>query len=159
MGVPMADTYRVAGRFLAGEYPGATDAVSSASRIRAIEARGVTHFVDLTHPDDGLEPYEALLAAGVRRLARPIVDFGTVSSVAMTELLDEVDAVRAAGGSLYVHCRGGIGRTGTVVGCWLRRHGLDDGDIVERLARLRAGARSADRSSPETEAQRALVES
>lgn len=30
----------------------------------------------------------------------------------------------AAGQTVYVHCYGGIGRTGTVVGCWLVRHGL-----------------------------------
>ena len=55
----------------------------------------------------------------------------------MTRILDEVDGALADGGSVYVHCWGGIGRTGTVVGCWLVRHGLDDGDAVARIAELR----------------------
>jgi protein-tyrosine phosphatase len=31
----------------------------------------------------------------------------------------------AAGETTYVHCWGGIGRTGTVVGCWLVESGLE----------------------------------
>ena len=50
----------------------------------------------------------------------------------MTRILDDVDAALADGGAVYVHCWGGIGRTGTVVGCWLVRHGLDDGDPIAR---------------------------
>lgn len=36
-----------------------------------------------------------------------------------------LDACRAAGGTPYVHWRAGRGRTGTVVGCYLVRRGLD----------------------------------
>ena len=157
MEVPIAGSYRVAERFLAGEYPGAADGADARERIRSLEEHGITHFVDLSHVDDGLEPYEALLSTDVLRLARPIVDFGTVSPAQMTELLDEIDDLRSAGGAVYVHCWGGIGRTGTVVGCWLRWHGLDGGDALARLAALRAGVGDG-RRSPETAAQRALVE-
>jgi protein-tyrosine phosphatase len=59
---------------------------------------------------------------------------------------------------VYVHCWGGIGRTGTVVGCWLMRHGLDEGDPVGRIARLRRDMEDA-RPSPETPAQRAMITS
>ena len=158
MAGPIAGSYRVAEGFLAGGYPGAANVTDCGARVRSLEDFGVTHFVDLSHVDDGLEPYEALLSAGVVRLSRPIADFGTVSPAELTALLDEIDDVRGAGGSVYLHCWGGIGRTGTVVGCWLRRHGLDGGDALARLAVLRAGVGDG-RRSPETDAQRALVES
>jgi len=58
---------------------------------------------------------------------------------------------------VYVHCWGGIGRTGTVVGCWLVRHGLDDGDPVRTIARLRRRTPDAWAASPQTAAQRAMV--
>ena len=157
MEVPVVGAYRVAERFLAGAYPGGAAVAEAAARIRSLEEHGITHFVDLSHVDDGLEPYEALLSADVVRLSRPIVDYGTVSTAQMSALLDEIDDVRSGGGSVYLHCWGGIGRTGTVVGCWLRRHRLDGGDPLARLAALRAGVGDG-RRSPETDAQRALVE-
>jgi protein-tyrosine phosphatase len=73
----------------------------------------------------------------VGRIAHPIVDLGTTTVPHMTRILDDVDAALADDRSVYVHCWGGIGRTGTVVGCWLVRHGLDDGDPVRTIARLR----------------------
>jgi len=84
-----------------------------------------------------LEPYETLLEPPARRLAHPIVDMGTTTVPHMARILDDVDEARAAGLMVYVHCWGGIGRTGTVVGCWLMRHGLDDGDPIGRIAQLR----------------------
>ena len=58
---------------------------------------------------------------------------------------------------MYVHCWGGIGRTGTVIGCWLAGQGLGYDDIVERLASLRAGTRKAGRRSPEADSQHDLL--
>jgi protein-tyrosine phosphatase len=87
----------------------------------------------------------------------PIVDLGTTTIPHMTRILDDVDAALDAGGSVYVHCWGGIGRTGTVVGCWLVRHGLDGGDPLGRIAELRRDLSAAVVASPETSAQRAMV--
>jgi protein-tyrosine phosphatase len=75
----------------------------------------------------------------------------------MTRILDDVDTALAEGGGVYVHCWGGIGRTGTVVGCWLVRHRLDDGDPLRAIARLRRGVPDAWAASPQTEAQREMV--
>jgi len=52
--VPIRDSYRVADRLLAGEYPGSADPDEAARRIRAFARHGVTLFVDLTHPGDPL---------------------------------------------------------------------------------------------------------
>ena len=150
-------SYRVAGRLLAGPYPGSHDPAAAARGMRSLADQGVTRFVDLTHPTDGLEPYEALLAADARRLAHPIVDLGTTTVAHMTRILDDVDGALAEGRTCYVHCWGGVGRTGTVIGCWLVRHGLDDGDAIARIAALRREVERADRVSPETSAQRAMV--
>jgi protein-tyrosine phosphatase len=58
---------------------------------------------------------------------------------------------------VYVHCRGGIGRTGTVIGCWLARNGLTGQAALDRIAELRAGTPDGYTQSPETAAQRAFV--
>jgi protein-tyrosine phosphatase len=113
--------------------------------------------VSLPILDSYVWPYEHLLPDGARRIAHPIVDLGTTTVVHMTRILDDVDAALEDDRSVYVHCWGGIGRTGTVVGCWLVRHGLDDGDPLRTITRLRRGVPDAWAASPQTAAQRAMV--
>lgn len=144
----MPASYAVSDGLLAGSYPGSMRAVA------ALEADGVTLFVDLTHPSDPLDDYAHLLRSA-RRVAHPIPDMGTPTAGHLMRILDDIDAARAEGHTVYVHCWGGIGRTGTVVGCWLVRHGFDEGDAIARIAGLRAGI--AGRRSPETPAQEAFV--
>jgi protein-tyrosine phosphatase len=156
--LPIRSSYWAADGFLAGEYPGAWGAADTERRLRAFASHDVTLFVDLTHPADGLEPYDRLLEPPTRRIAHPIPDMGTTTIPHMTRILDDVDGPLAAGGRVYVHCWGGIGRTGMVVGCWLMRHGLDEGDPIGQIARLRRDMEDA-RPSPETPAQRAMITS
>ena len=157
MRVPIRSSYWAADGLLAGEYPGAWETAEAARRLRSFAAQQVTVFVDLTHPADGLEPYEGLLTAPARRLGHPIVDLGTTTIPHMARILDDIDAALADNLTAYVHCWGGIGRTGTVIGCWLRRHGLDGGDPIRRLAELRRGVEDAWMPSPQTAAQRDMV--
>jgi polymorphic toxin system DSP-PTPase phosphatase-like protein len=155
--LPIRSSYWAADGLLAGEYPGSLDAVAAERRLRAFAVHDVTVFVDLTHPADGLDPYDRLLGATGRRIPHPIVDMGTTTIPHMSRILDDVDAALANGRTVYVHCRGGVGRTGTVIGCWLMRHGLDEGDPIRRIAKLRRDLEAAWMSSPETAAQRAMV--
>jgi hypothetical protein len=156
MEIPIRDSYWVADGLLAGEYPGSADPDAAARRLHSFERHGVTVFVDLTHPADPLEPYDRLLE-GASRVSHPIVDLGTTTIPHMVRILDDVDLAIAEGGVAYVHCWGGIGRTGTVVGCWLMRHGLDRGDPIGRIAELRRDVSDAWVASPQTSAQRAMV--
>ena len=144
----------VEGRLLAGPYPHSRD------RITRLRNLGVTLFLDLTEPGEyGSLPYEAALGDGIRAVRKPIRDFTAPPRSDMRELLDLIDAELAAGGVVYLHCYGGIGRTGTVVGCWLARHGTPPEDAIEAIRRLRARAKCADWPAPESEEQRRLVES
>jgi protein-tyrosine phosphatase len=142
------------GRFLAGPYPGSPEALA---RLREL---GVTLCLDLTEPGEyGLLPYEAHLAHRMRVIRKPVRDFTAPSPAEMREILDLIDAELAAGCVVYVHCYGGVGRTGTVVGCYLVRHGTPPEQAIEAIARLRHKTRDAHRSSPESEEQRALIAS
>jgi ADP-ribosylglycohydrolase len=126
-------------------------------------AGGVTVFVDLTTEADGLAPYESLLASvsggKARRYAFPIPDVSVPTTDDLTsEALDLIDAKLASGEMVYVHCWGGVGRTGTIVGCWLARHGYEGQGALDRLAELwSACPKSQHRVSPETEAQRSYI--
>ena len=147
--MPTPAHYAVSDDLLAGAYPG------TAAAVEALEREGVTVFVDLTHPSDPLDDYGHLLD-GSRRLAHPIPVMGTPTAGHMMRILVDIDAARAEGGTVYVHCWGGVGRTGTVIGCWLVRHQLDEGDPIARIAELRT-AIASERPSPETPGQAALV--
>lgn len=154
-------TYWVqAGRLLAGPCPG------SDAHLDALAAAGVTCILNLQEPDevnhagepfrDYTVPYRARMnGRELRFLRMPVRDFSVPSPQGMAAILDVLDAALAEGHTVYVHCWGGKGRTGTVVGCWLARHGLASGQAaLDRVQQLRAGLQG---ESPESEEQRAMV--
>lgn len=154
------------GRLLAGEYPGASQVDAARQKLRLLLAVGVTFFLDLTSPDDGLVPYAELLAAEAladdlavcyRRMAIP--DYSVPSVAQMTQTLDVIDEALAAGQVVYLHCWGGVGRTGTVVGCHLVRHGSSGAAALAQIAHWWQTVEKRDRHphSPETSAQRQMV--
>ena len=139
----------------------------SRARIRTLLDAGVTFFLDLTEPVDGLEPYYPVLheEADARGLqvefrAKPVPDMSVPQSPAyMNEILDTIDDAVARGHRVYLHCWGGVGRTGTVAGCYLVRHGRSGQEALDHLATLWATVGKCDRypETPQTEAQRRWV--
>jgi ADP-ribosylglycohydrolase len=69
---------------------------------------------------------ELMAAHGIELVRYPIVDMDVPTDlVSFQRLLDGVGGRLRAGKTMVVACRGGLGRTGTVVGCLLREAGLD----------------------------------
>jgi protein-tyrosine phosphatase len=52
----------------------------------------------------------------------------------MRSILDTIDAALQSGRKIYLHCWGGIGRTGTTVGCYLVRRGMNGEEALSQLA-------------------------
>jgi protein tyrosine/serine phosphatase len=128
----------IEGRVLAGEYPGALDKGETETKLRRLREAGVSTFIDLTHAGE-LEPYEALLASvddgACLHHRMPIRDLDVPTVDEMHRILDLIDAELHRGRMVYVHCWGGVGRTGTVVGCYLVRMGAAGEVALERLPR------------------------
>jgi protein-tyrosine phosphatase len=58
-------------------------------------------------------------------------------SVRQMQLIQtRIGAALAIGHGVYVHCHGGIGRTGTVIGCFLVEQGLDGAAALKQLNKL-----------------------
>lgn len=131
-------------------------------KVGTLLAAGVTLFVDLTHIRDEMRPYEPILrelSPLTARLSAPIVDNDVPSSASeMARILDAIDAEIARGGVAYVHCWGGVGRTGTAVGCWLSRRG-HEGEVALAALRERwnTNPKADHQETPQTPAQRDYV--
>jgi len=134
------------GTIYGGEYPGDRNPNFASAKIRALVELGVRTFIDLTAQADRMEPYEGFLkeleqetGTTLRRITASIPDMGVPGTrEAMAEIMDVVRESTASGPALYIHCWGGIGRTGTVVGCWLRECGHGADDALERVQHLYA---------------------
>jgi protein-tyrosine phosphatase len=75
----------------------------------------------------------------------------------MVGILQAIEQALAANHVVYLHCWGGIGRTGTVIACYLIQQGLAGSAALDRIALLRQGTPDSHRRSPETDAQCAFV--
>ena len=134
---PLANSYWVVpGSLLAGEYPSGMTPEDTELRLQRLLAAGIDTFLDLTHRDECPE-YHHLLPSNVRYLRCPIVDTQVPEDAAkMRSIQAHLRRELAAGRRIYVHCRAGIGRTGTVVGCYLAEQGLKGPAALRRLNRL-----------------------
>jgi hypothetical protein len=138
---PISESYWVRpGRFLAGEHPGAAYIGRARERFDRMLESGINTFIDLTLPNE-LPPYLPILLEEASRLGFevqhrrfPILDHNIPPRGIMTAILDSIDSALAEERKVYVHCWGGIGRTGTTVGCYLVRHGLTGEQALSQLA-------------------------
>ncbi len=160
---PLPNTYWVEpGRLLAGEHPTSASPTDSLERLQRLLAAGVTYFLDLTEPGE-LDAYDHLLRSEPRPsrgevlyVRKPIPDHSIPATPElMTEIVASLEGALAAGHCVYLHCRAGIGRTGTVLGCYLIHRGRPPDAALQHLNELwQANERSqAWPSTPETDEQ------
>jgi hypothetical protein len=136
--LPFLRSYWVApGKLLAGAYPGSSNPSEAKEKLAGLVAAGVTRAISLMHESETNHSgqvfigYESLLkklaiehGRTVECFRYPIVD-GSIPDPGMMEaVLDAIDESISSNGTVYVHCWGGRGRTGTVICCWLIRHQL-----------------------------------
>ena len=138
---PVRESYWVEpGRFLAGEYPASPSIERTRQRLDLLLEAGIDTFIDLTLPNE-LPPYQPILLeqAKLRDIEVQynrftIIDRSIPMGDMMTTILDAIDKALIGGGNIYLHCWGGIGRTGTTVGCYLVRRGLTGKQALAQLA-------------------------
>lgn len=142
----------------AGEYPvWEWDQSARARQLRLFTDFGIDCFVDLTEQGD-MPPYAPLLAADRVRYSLPVPNRGVPASVR-----DVVELFRTIGRQLaerpstkvYIHCVGGVGRTGTIVACYyvyFKGLGADNALALMRQ-RFATHGRAAWMSAPETAEQ------
>ncbi|HOT74270.1 MAG TPA: dual specificity protein phosphatase family protein [Candidatus Wallbacteria bacterium] len=158
---------------LAGCYPGDIDPAIARKKITYLLRYGIRHIINLM--EDGerdkyyseFAPYEDILKKAAVELKvevtinrHPIKDFGIAPREFIKEILDEIDEKISEGKRVYVHCWGGIGRTGMIVGCYLVRHGYASGEsVIDKIKELRANISNNFIASPESALQKEIVKS
>ena len=164
--IPIFKSYWVIpGRFRAGEYPGSLNYDEARGKLRWLLDQKIDLILDLTEQGEaGLRPYANLFFDEAAKIPRkvnhqrlPLRDFETPAQELVTEILNLIDLSLSEGKSIYLHCFGGKGRTGTVVGCYLVRHGMTGQEALDKIRELRKSIPGTDDQSPETVGQKRMV--
>mmetsp|Transcript_810 Transcript_810/g.1750 ORF Transcript_810/g.1750 Transcript_810/m.1750 type:complete len:187 (-) Transcript_810:2645-3205(-) len=103
-----------------------------AEDVENFARRGVRLLVCLLNPSElrslGVQPTvyaDCLEKSGIQLLNYPMIEMaapGTVDEI--SSLLASIDATVTNGAGVLVHCRGGIGRAGTIAACYLLYKGV-----------------------------------
>ena len=140
---PFPNSYWATPLLVACEYPWTPTQPQHSQKIDLLLRAGVRTFIDLTESGE-LSPYAPHLTAHVARVgielrdveyhSFPIPDRSLPRSESYVRQILAVLRDNARRGRISaVHCRGGIGRTGLVVGCWL----VESGAVEDGAAALR----------------------
>lgn len=153
---------------LAGAYPGHPNSHAHTKRISGLWEAGMRTFINLMEEgetnnvgqafvryDDVLRELALKNSDRVAHLRFPIPDTKITTVDRMRSILDAIDLSLDKRIPVYVHCFGGMGRTGTVICCWLLRHGLASKENVLGLLTTlrRADLQRATMPAPENQTQ------
>jgi len=154
---PTGYSYRVDDNVWAGEYPvWEWEQGARIQQLKLFTDFGINKFLDLTENGE-MPPYAPFLTNNLGRYTFPISNGCVPHSVKWV-----VDLFRILNGvlnkpqtKLYIHCHGGVGRTGTIVACYyIYFKGMSSDDaLAEMRRRFATHGRSAWMSAPETEVQ------
>ena len=151
---PIQNSNMVMDRVYAGEYPRDLDEQKSTEKIKQFERFGITHFIDLTEEGE-LRPYDQMLATQMQHIRFPIHDVSIPANMeSVKDLIGQIHGIlnESDRNKVYIHCWGGVGRTGTIVGCLLsHQHNYDYKETMNALTRAFSDCpKSAYRETPET---------
>lgn len=154
---PIINSYQVDERIYAGEY--ARDLNNPQIKVDDLVSFGITHFIDLTEEGE-LASYNEYLPENCCHCRFPIRDVSVPSECkGVYELMKYLDTVRSnPNNKIYIHCWGGVGRTGLIVGCYYVYRGET---YKQALAHLRESfkqcPKSERRRTPETQEQEDFI--
>ena len=170
--VPFNRSYWVVpGKLLAGGYPGSEDPIEEERNLKGLIQAGIRHVISLlepqeySRPDDPFPLYVDHMESIAKKLKISVTydqislkDFSVPTERQMVRILNQIDMCIKYDKPVYLHCWGGKGRTGTVIGCYLARHGFAAGnDVIEMIKELRKNTVDYLDPSPETREQIKMV--
>lgn len=158
MTAPIPNSYWVEPHLVAaGEYP---DPWTFPTLLNV----GVKNFINLTESKEGLWHYSHSSSPNHPTIVSvhyfPIPDHNPPTVPVMRDILALIETVKLRGPT-YIHCAGGIGRTGVIVGCYLVERGMTGDDALAQTQAwwktMHKYPQYADRESPCTAKQKEFV--
>jgi atypical dual specificity phosphatase len=129
--VPDPGAWILPNRLLLRSYP------RKPADLRDLATHGVNVLVNLHRTGHD----QALLATfGLTEVHLPVRDFTAPTPSQIDRGIAVIDACLNHGQGVAVHCGGGLGRSGTLVACYLVHQGLDGQEAIARIRLLRPGA-------------------
>jgi protein-tyrosine phosphatase len=93
--------------------------------IETIQAAGITKMVSLVSQKEleakGLSDYfERMEEAGIEVFHSPVIDYGLPSASQVDSIINFMELQKDANENVLIHCMGGYGRSGTIMGCYAK---------------------------------------
>ena len=157
----------IPGKLMAGEIPSAREEAIRKNKVQNFVNMGFNTIINLMEPDEKtfsgellvdytseLHEYAKSFEKKIKVYHFPIKDLSITTPERMNQILTQIFSEIEAGKKVYVHCWGGVGRTGTVIGCFLLEQKMATPEnVIETIAYLKRTTSIADRRSPETDEQ------
>ena len=138
---PRRYNWIIEGKLAASSYPRDDD------HLRALHSDGVRALVTLHERPVDQDKLDALSVAARHY---PVEDFAAPSLDQIEAAVAFIERNLAAGEGVAVHCAAGLGRTGTVIACYLVHQGYTPAEAIAHVRSRRPG-------SVETSEQQAIV--
>ena len=119
----------------------------TADALTALHAAGIRALVSLS---EAPVPGELLTRLDLLAVHIPVADFTAPLLVQIEQAIAAIEGFHAGGCAVAVHCGAGLGRTGTVLACYLVRQGSSAAEAIATVRARRPG-------SIETPEQEAVV--
>ena len=128
--------YKVENSIYAGEYPFAVNSMLGIKKLDVLNDLRVSTIIDLTENGE-LFQYTASIGTNCTHYRFPIKDRNIPDSFDnVYNLMAYIDNAKSENGTIYIHCWGGVGRTGTIVACWLVYNGMSAKEALTHLNEL-----------------------